>query len=396
MKYLIHLLFLSFTITVIAQTTNKDVIYISPNQVLNFVSDFNNTSSGEFWNNGNVYVEGNWNNDGIVDFAIVDINSGLTSFIGESPQAITGSNFNYLYDVYFDNTGTSAFNLEGDISVANTCDFTSGIIDNKLSNGLFVFEQNADYVGASNDSHVTGAVIKIGNQTFNYPVGNGDYFRSVSISNPSSENETFIGEYFYEDTNSQYPVSNLDSNLELVDAAEYWVIEQSEGTSLVTITLTWSNETTPAEILEGEEESIHIARWDGTLQLWVDQGGIQDAGNQSVSALVENYGVFTLAKVKGTLNLAVDIDFPPFLTPNDDGYNDTWNVNASNSFEIININIFDRYGKLLKSMVSNSAGWNGTYNGKRLPSNDYWFVANYKDLSDNRVKQFKSHFALKH
>ncbi len=396
MKYLLSLLLIfTFTKVALAQMTNRDVIYIKENVDVTIKYDFNNTTTGEFWNNGNVYAYGNWNNDGVVDFSIVNINNGLTSFIGESPQVITGINFNYLYDVYFDNpSGTLAFNLEGDISVANTCDFNLGIIDNKLSNGMFVFEHNADHINVSNDSHVNGEVIKTGDNAFNYPIGNGNYYRSASMSNPLLDNETFIGEYFFEDTNIDYPINNIDNNLMLIDAAEYWVIEQPEGSSLVSITLTWNDETTPVEILENGVETVHVARWDETLQLWVDQGGIQDVANQSVSALVENYGVFTLAKVKGALDLA--IDFPPFLTPNDDGYNDTWNVNPSNNFEIININIFDRYGKLLQSMASNSAGWNGTYNGKRLPSNDYWFVANYRDLRDNTVKQFKSHFALKH
>jgi gliding motility-associated-like protein len=38
------------------------------------------------------------------------------------------------------------------------------------------------------------------------------------------------------------------------------------------------------------------------------------------------------------------------------------------------ISIFDRYGKLLKQISSTGAGWDGTYNGYLMPSDDYWFT----------------------
>lgn len=86
------------------------------------------------------------------------------------------------------------------------------------------------------------------------------------------------------------------------------------------------------------------------------------------------------------------IGFPKFFTPNNDGYNDTWHVygiNDPSQYESI-IYIFDRYGKLLKQLRPQGPGWDGTFNGSRLPSNDYWFSVK---LQDGRI--FKSHFTLK-
>ncbi|MEP1490527.1 MAG: T9SS type B sorting domain-containing protein [Algibacter sp.] len=389
----IHLLILFFIEIAIGQTTNIGEVYINPNTDVSFADDFNNTITGEFWNNGNVYVYHNWNNDGIVDFSLFNINSGLTSFVGTNIQTISGTNFNYFYNTLFDNALKNlVFNLQGDISITNEANFSFGIIDNKLSNGIFVFEQNADHISVSNDSHVNGSVIKIGDNSFDYPIGSSDYFRSASISAPSLATETFTGEYFFEDTNNKYPVNNLDSNLALIDTAEHWVIERSSGASQVFVTLSWNNQTTPNEILIDPLESIHIARWDNALQLWVDQGGVQNINNQTVSALVGNYGVVTLARVKDN----VEIDYPLFFTPNGDGNHETWNINESQNIEVITIHIFDRYGKLLKQISPIGNGWDGIYNGKLLPSNDYWFVANYKELGDNNIKQLRSHFTLKH
>jgi len=86
------------------------------------------------------------------------------------------------------------------------------------------------------------------------------------------------------------------------------------------------------------------------------------------------------------------IGFPVFFTPNNDSFNDTWQVyGVSNQFQPNTIIfIYDRYGKLLKQLDPTGSGWDGTFNGRRLPTNDYWF---HVTLQDGRV--FKSHFTLK-
>ncbi len=88
------------------------------------------------------------------------------------------------------------------------------------------------------------------------------------------------------------------------------------------------------------------------------------------------------------------IKYPNYFTPNDDGYNDTWNIwdLRSEHPESI-ISIFDRYGKFLKQISPLGKGWDGTYNGKKLPSTDYWFTVEYNYKGEQRT--FRSHFTLK-
>jgi gliding motility-associated-like protein len=89
----------------------------------------------------------------------------------------------------------------------------------------------------------------------------------------------------------------------------------------------------------------------------------------------------------------VIMDYPKFFTPNNDGHNDTWNIRGSSVVNIKSIYIFDRYGKLLKELSPNGEGWNGIYNSRKMPADDYWFTIEYQ--KDGVTKQFKSHFALK-
>lgn len=83
------------------------------------------------------------------------------------------------------------------------------------------------------------------------------------------------------------------------------------------------------------------------------------------------------------------LDYPRFFTPNGDGHNDLWVIADSNLLPNYTVNIFDRYGKLLKQMNQNSSGWNGIFNGQPLPSDDYWFTLLFVD-----GKSVKGHFSL--
>ncbi|WP_445957893.1 T9SS type B sorting domain-containing protein [Yeosuana sp.] len=95
----------------------------------------------------------------------------------------------------------------------------------------------------------------------------------------------------------------------------------------------------------------------------------------------------------GSVNSLISvIGFPKYFTPNNDGFNDTWQVYGVSSLFQPNskIYIFDRYGKLLKELNLSGKGWDGSFNGKKLPTDDYWFSV---ALQDGRI--FKSHFTLK-
>ncbi len=80
---------------------------------------------------------------------------------------------------------------------------------------------------------------------------------------------------------------------------------------------------------------------------------------------------------------------PKFFTPNNDNYNDTWIVYDSTGM-FTSINIFDRYGKLLKTLLPGNFEWDGRFNGNLMETNDYWFVIN----RDANIP-LKGHFTLK-
>lgn len=84
------------------------------------------------------------------------------------------------------------------------------------------------------------------------------------------------------------------------------------------------------------------------------------------------------------------LNSPKYFTPNNDGYHDTWSIKHSEIVEpTMTVNIYDRYGKLIKFLDASSS-WDGTFNGSNLPTSDYWFIVTRED---GRIH--KGHFTLK-
>jgi hypothetical protein len=224
---LVFIILFSFFKTLEAQVSNYSVVYIDPDALVSLKQDFVNQPSGELWNNGEIYVSNNWTNNGIVDFSILNIDSGQTNFVGNTSQVISGSNFNYFYNAVFNNTDFPAqsIDLEGDISITNTSNFVNGLINNKISNGMFVFELEANHINTSDLSHVNGKVIKIGNINFNFPIGDNSFYRPAKIESINNASNSFVSEYFLEDTNINYPTANFENSIEFVNDTEYWLID---------------------------------------------------------------------------------------------------------------------------------------------------------------------------
>lgn len=81
---------------------------------------------------------------------------------------------------------------------------------------------------------------------------------------------------------------------------------------------------------------------------------------------------------------------PRYFSPNEDGYNDYWRIKFSENEPNLTVTIFDRQGKYLAQFGPESLGWDGTHQGKPLPSTDYWFV-----VKRENGKEYRGHFTLK-
>jgi len=131
----------------------------------------------------------------------------------------------------------------------------------------------------------------------------------------------------------------------------------------------------------------------GIYEFSLDHGLYQDAN--TFSHVMAGFHTIYVRDKNGcgvVEQLVSVLGFPKFFTPNGDSYQDTWKPLGANSQINSNliVNIYDRFGKLLKEIKSSGEGWNGTFNGNSLPTDDYWFVVFFPD-----GKEYRGHFALK-
>ena len=136
----------------------------------------------------------------------------------------------------------------------------------------------------------------------------------------------------------------------------------------------------------------------GDWEYRMDEGEYQS--ENTFSNVLPGMHTITVNDLKGcgaVTEKIVVVGFLKFFTPNGDNYNDQWHIDGMSNLENPEVFIYDRYGKLLKMLNDQSNGWDGTMNGKNLPSSDYWFKLTYEDADGQRAsaKYINNHFSLK-
>jgi gliding motility-associated-like protein len=143
---------------------------------------------------------------------------------------------------------------------------------------------------------------------------------------------------------------------------------------------------------------LNVIGGNGDYEYKIDNAAWQSS---TIFEDLENEIVYTFSarQINGCSNIAVasaqGLSFPTFFTPNGDGFNDYWNIRSLKNQQNAVIHIFDRYGKLLVELNPSQIGWDGIYNGKPLPSNDYWFNVKFTDPRTGNLVNYVNHFTLR-
>jgi gliding motility-associated-like protein len=73
------------------------------------------------------------------------------------------------------------------------------------------------------------------------------------------------------------------------------------------------------------------------------------------------------------------ITIPNAFTPNGDGINDTWYIEALNTYPESTTQVFNRYGMEVFKSKGYSNPWDGTYNGQLVPVGTYYYIIDLKN-----------------
>ncbi|WP_461533725.1 gliding motility-associated C-terminal domain-containing protein [Sinomicrobium sp.] len=379
-----------------AQTVNTGILSISPDTEVSTLGHFNNRGSGDMLNDGTFYIYGNWNNDGLVSFSPGQ-QSGNTLFKGMyGKQQLSGSMPSDFYNVLFDNPASQpAFELSGDISISGLADFTDGIVDGDDFGGMVIFQQGATHSGVADHSFVDGQVRKVGDEPFVYPIGDEKMYRMAAMSQPNNPEDHFTSQYILKNSDLQYPHFEKEVIIDQIDDAEYWEIERTGGESVVVLTLSWDERTTPASLLSDETgKALHIVRWDEISGQWVDEGGVANVEEKTITSAVSGYGIFTLGKVLVDDTPKHDLIVYNGISPNGDNRNDFFFVKGLERYPDNTVEIYNRWGVKVyegRGYDNSAIRFNGYSNGRatinsgqKLPTGTYFYIIKYKENNVTR------------
>jgi gliding motility-associated-like protein len=153
----------------------------------------------------------------------------------------------------------------------------------------------------------------------------------------------------------------------------------------------------PETIYEGESATLggFPTGPAGSVFSWTPGATLSDstAANPIASPLVTTLYTVTVIDANGCtgidsvlITVIPDIRFPSGITPNGDGYNETWVIDYIDLYPNNVVEVYNRWGDRLYRAegYDNSNGWDGYFNGKALPVGTYYFIV---ELNDERYPE---------
>ncbi len=138
--------------------------------------------------------------------------------------------------------------------------------------------------------------------------------------------------------------------------------------------------------------SIMLSASGGVSYKWTPEESLTDptASNPTakpietttyVVRVTNSGGCSILDSVTITIDTESHIPIPNMITPNNDGYNDAWNLANVPNLGNASVHIFNRWGWEIYKSEKYQNNWKGTYNGEPLPDGTYIYVIKFTDNS---------------
>jgi gliding motility-associated-like protein len=296
----------------------------------------------------------------------------------------TGSNIggnSYLYSPF-------------DLTMIKDCERTFGFVVNHYSNELtrMIFEGGVENdpvfeplgnVGGMYQPHGLSKVFREGNDLFLFAANLGDntltrfFFPSCNNASPANSKVRDPAKVTYNQPGEYNVVLILDEGLATSEIMCKNVIAVNNPNVFL------GNDTSifPGTSLTlTPDKSFEAYQWstgENSQSIMVDK-----AGNYVVEVTDQNG-----CKNSDQINISMQFFIPDFFSPNGDLINDVWALDIFRNEPGVHIKIYDRYGKLISDQGQD---WDGTYRGKNLPSDTYWYIITF----DNGSKPLKGNVTI--
>jgi RHS repeat-associated protein len=188
-------------------------------------------------------------------------NGGTVSFEGSNSQSLSGASIN-ISKLRMNKLNLSALTIYSPVTVTTSLTMNTGNIILSGGSAGFTANDNVTLTGGSGLSFIDGAVTKVGNDAFTFPLGNGITYMPLAITAPTNTTDAFQAQAF---ASTPANPNNFDATIKSLIPA-YWNLARTVGSSSVQTTLYW-NSSTPKPIFP---DAAHVAEMVGSQ--WQDKG----------------------------------------------------------------------------------------------------------------------------
>jgi gliding motility-associated-like protein len=326
-----------------------------------------------------------------INDGFTDDNQGLVGFFSDNSILVSGA-FRPIFNDMEVMVANDLF-LEVGIGITNNSNFILGDVvtpRNSIDINLDYFNESF-YTNDVDLRKIDGYSALTNKQNFTFPIGYGDRLRELTL-NSAQIISNAKSAYFYEDPNSpssyasNFVTSQKTDILNTVSTYEFWHLDSSE---LSWVNLKWDTQSNLAEFVD-EVQNLRVVGWHTTNEIWENLGGININGDlssgqiTSETFLPDAYSILTFGSSISTNN----IDLGNYLlTPNNDGNNDFLEIQAVALSPKNELNIYNRWGRLVYTQEDYSNTFSGKANvskvvnkNKDLPAGVYFYIINLKDI----------------
>ena len=223
-----------------------------------------------------------------------------------------------------------------------------------------------------------------------YPVAEGQNPCEVSPSLAECEGDN---------SSFSFTLDNVQSNTDyVVVAGSNHIVQGSNAEDPCSFDVTISGGAVDIEaVIPDGVASISLGQ-DATLQVngadsdspvrWSPSQYVESPTQVTTIAYPEETTVFQVTGTIGECRLISEvivtvtdpIEIYSAISPNGDGFNDTWKIKDIEFFEGCQVEVFDRWGQSVFKSVGYERPWDGTFKGKYLPTGPYYYVIELNSL----------------
>ncbi|MDR6844094.1 T9SS type B sorting domain-containing protein [Flavobacterium granuli] len=293
------------------------------------------------------------------------------------------------------NCGPGLFTLTATTSSVGTVNWYSQVGGSAIGSGLsyittHISANTTYYAEATNNGCTNSIKVPVDIRVYPLPVVINETVKKCSSSTITLDAAIPNISYLWSTNETTQTIDVSTTGIYTVDVTSQ---APESCTNRKTITVSEDNKPEIKNVAVNEATvAIELVKSEDYFEFSIDGINYQNSNvfNNAPSGLQSAY-VRDINKCSTDNEPFIVIIVPKFFTPNNDSFNDIWEVKGLAEYPLGEVTLFDRYGKLITRLNHSNRSWDGTVNKNPLPASDYWYILKL----DPNSPELKGHFSLK-